>query len=88
MGVLPLQFLEGEGADELGLTGRETFTIAGLPELRPRQELEVAYVREDGTEGSFRALARIDGPTELSYLRDGGILPTVLRRLYRESAAG
>ena len=88
MGVLPLQFLEGEGVDELGLTGRETFTIAGLPELQPRQELEVAYVREDGTTGAFRALARIDGPTELSYLREGGILPAVLRRLYRESAAG
>jgi aconitate hydratase len=85
MGVLPLQFLEGEGVDELGLTGRETFTIAGLPDLQPRQELEVAYVREDGGEGAFRVLARIDGPTELGYLREGGILPAVLRRLYRES---
>jgi len=84
MGVLPLQFLEGEGVDELGLTGRETFTIAGLPDLKPRQELEVGYTR-DGTEGAFRVLARIDGPTELGYLREGGILPAVLRRLYRES---
>jgi aconitate hydratase A / 2-methylisocitrate dehydratase len=85
MGVLPLQFLEGEGVDELGLTGRETFTIAGLPDLQPRQELEVGYTRDDGTEGAFRVLARIDGPTELGYLREGGILPAVLRRLYRES---
>jgi aconitate hydratase len=85
MGVLPLQFLEGEGVDELGLTGRETFTIAGLPQLQPRQEVEVAYTREDGSAGSFRVLARIDGPTELGYLREGGILPAVLRRLYRES---
>ena len=85
MGVLPLQFLEGEGVDELGLTGRETFTIAGLAELQPRQQVEVAYVREDGTTGSFRALARIDGPTELAYLHEGGILPAVLRRLYREN---
>jgi aconitate hydratase len=87
MGVLPLQFLEGEGVEELGLTGRETFTVAGLAELQPRQEVAVAYVREDGSEGSFRVLARIDGPTELGYLREGGILPAVLRRLYRENAA-
>ncbi len=53
MGVLPLQFLEGEGVEELGLTGRETFTIAGMADLQPRQQVEVAYVREDGSEGSF-----------------------------------
>ena len=87
MGVLPLQFLEGEGVEELGLTGRETFTLAGLADLQPRQQVEVAYTREDGSTGSFRALARIDGPTELGYLHEGGILPAVLRRLYRESAA-
>jgi aconitate hydratase len=83
MGVLPLQFLPGEGTEELELTGRETFTIGGLAELEPRQELTIDYVREDGTSGSFRVLARIDGPTELHYLREGGILPAVLRRLYR-----
>ena len=88
MGVLPLQFREGEGVDELGLTGRETFTIAGLADLEPRQVVEVSYTREDGTAGAFRALARIDGPTELTYLHNGGILPTVLRRLYREGSAG
>jgi aconitate hydratase len=88
MGVLPLQFLEGEGVEELGLTGRETFTIAGMAELQPRQQVEVAYVREDGSAGAFTALARIDGPTELAYLHEGGILPAVLRRLYRESAPG
>ena len=87
MGVLPLQFLEGEGAEELGLTGRETFTLSGLADLQPRQEVEISYTREDGSEGSFRALARIDGPTELTYLHEGGILPAVLRRLYRESTA-
>ena len=87
MGVLPLQFLPGEGVEELGLTGRETFTIAGLTDLQPRQEVTVSYTCEDGRSGAFRALARIDGPTELTYLRNGGILPTVLRRLYRESVA-
>jgi aconitate hydratase len=85
MGVLPLQFLPGEDAAVLGLDGTETFVIAGLAGLVPRQEVSVAYTREDGTPGSFRALARVDGPTELGYLNNGGILPAVLRRLYRES---
>ena len=86
MGVLPLQFREGEGVDELGLTGRETFDIR-LTGLVPREELTVGFTREDGTTGSFQALARIDGPTDLRYLENGGILPTVLRRLYRESTS-
>ncbi|HWH14192.1 MAG TPA: aconitate hydratase AcnA [Miltoncostaeaceae bacterium] len=85
MGVLPLQFLPGEGAEELGLTGRETFEIGGLTGMQPRQTLTVRYTREDGSSGEFQALSRIDGPTELTYLRNGGILPTVLRRLYAES---
>jgi aconitate hydratase len=88
MGVIPLQFLEGEGHEELGLTGRETFALTGLADLAPRQTVTVGYTREDGSTGSFRALARIDGPTELNYIRNGGILPTVLRRLYRESTGG
>ena len=87
MGVIPLQFREGEGHEELGLTGRETFSITGLADLQPRQEVTVEYTREDGSTGSFQALARIDGPTELNYIRNGGILPTVLRRLYAESTA-
>ena len=87
MGVLPLQFREGEGHEELGLTGRETFAITGLADMQPRQELTVAYTREDGTSGSFQVLARVDGPTELRYIHNGGILPAVLRRLYQESAS-
>ena len=84
MGVLPLQFLPGESAGSLGLTGREVFTIDGLGSLAPRQTITVRYTGEDGSDGSFQALARIDGPTELDYLRNGGVLPTVLRRLNRE----
>ena len=87
MGVLPLQFLEGEGHEELGLTGRETFALTGLATLAPRDTVTIEYTREDGTSGSFQALARIDGPTELNYIHNGGILPTVLRRLYKESTA-
>ncbi len=86
MGVLPLQFLEGESHASLGLTGRETFHIEGLDTIEPRQTLTIRAVNEDGSERTFQALARIDGPTELKYLHNGGILPTVLRRLYAESA--
>jgi len=84
MGVLPLQFLEGEGVDELALDGTEAFTVVGAEALEPRQTLTVEWTRDDGSSGAFQALARIDGPTELAYLQNGGILPTVLRRLYAE----
>ncbi len=87
MGVLPLQFHEGEGHEELGLTGRETFALTGLADLAPRQDVTITYTREDGSTGEFSVLARIDGPTELNYIHNGGILPTVLRRLYKESTA-
>ena len=87
MGVLPLQFREGEGHEELGLTGRETFALTGLADLQPRDEVTITYTREDGSTGEFTVLARVDGPTELRYIHNGGILPTVLRRLYQESAA-
>jgi len=85
MGVLPLQFVNGESAESLGLTGREVFTIRGLTELQPRQHLTVEFTREDGSTGSFQTLARIDGEAELKYLNNGGILQTVLRRLKDEA---
>jgi len=82
MGVLPLQFLPGESAASLGLTGRESFTIAGMADLVPRQTVSVlARSDEDGSERTFQAIARLDGPIEVDYLRQGGILPAVLRRL-------
>jgi len=66
----------------LGLTGRESYTIAGITELEPRQAVTVvARPDEDGAERRFRAIARLDGPIEVDYLRQGGILPAVLRRL-------
>jgi aconitate hydratase len=81
MGVLPLQFLPGEGATSLGLTGRESFDVTGLSDgLSPRQQLRVV-VRDGDTERSFGAVCRLDGPIELDYYRQGGILPAVLRRL-------
>ncbi len=77
MGILPLQFLPGENLNSLGLTGREEFSIAGVANGEAR---EVA-VRADDTE--FRATVRLDTPREREYLRHGGILPYVLRRLLK-----
>jgi len=82
MGILPLQYLPGESATTLGLTGRETFTITGIGEaLRPRQEMTVAVRDENGRERQFRAVARLDGEIDVTYYRNGGLLQTVLRRL-------
>jgi len=82
MGVLPLQYLPGEAAASLGLTGRETFGIAGIADgLRPRQEVTVSARDEDGRERQFRAIARLDGEIDVTYYRNGGVLQTVLRRL-------
>ncbi|HVA84848.1 MAG TPA: aconitate hydratase [Candidatus Saccharimonadales bacterium] len=85
MGVLPLQFLPDETPMSLGLDGRESFTIHGLADgLKPHQRLTVIARDDDGTERRFSAIARLDGPIEVDYYRNGGILPAVLRRLARE----
>ena len=81
MGVLPLQFLPGESATSLGLDGRESFDITGLGDaLTPRQAL-IVRARSASGERTFRVTCRLDGPIELDYYRQGGILPAVLRRL-------
>jgi aconitate hydratase A / 2-methylisocitrate dehydratase len=81
MGVLPLQFHEGENAEKLGLDGNERFTITGVAGIKPRQEVEVRVTREDGPSTTFTARCRIDTFNELEYFRSGGILHYVLRRL-------
>ena len=82
MGVLPLQFRPGESAASLGLTGRETYSVAGLAGgPSPRAALTVTVRDEDGAERRFEVIARLDGPIEVDYYRHGGILPAVLRRL-------
>jgi len=81
MGVLPLQFKDGEGADMLGLTGREKYTITGIANLEPRQEIEVRVTPDEGEEFTFTARCRIDTYNELEYFNAGGILHYVLRRL-------
>jgi aconitate hydratase len=84
MGVLPLQFTEGENADSLGLTGRETYDVEGLADLSPGAELTVEATGEGGETKEFRVRARVDSPVEVEYLRNGGILQTVLRQLLKE----
>jgi aconitate hydratase len=84
MGVLPLQFLPGDTAASLGLTGREAYTVHGLDALSPKKRLTIvarADASDGGAERRFEAIARLDGPIEVDYLRQGGILPAVLRRL-------
>jgi len=81
MGVLPLQFREGETAATFGLTGEEKYTITGIAGIQPRQDVEVQVVRDSGEEFSFNARCRIDTFNELEYFKSGGILHYVLRRL-------
>ncbi len=82
MGVLPLQYAEGQNAEKLGLTGHEIFDIAGISKIeRPRQELTVRAQRPDGSVTEFTVIARLDIPIEIEYYKNGGILQTVLRQL-------
>jgi len=81
MGVLPLQFKDGENAESLGLTGQETFDLPDLnDDIQSGQELTV-IAKGEGGEKTFKVKARIDTPVEVSYYRNGGILHTVLRQL-------
>lgn len=84
MGILPLQFLEGENADTLGLDGSETYSISGITfsDGVPEEELvHVTATKKNGEEVHFDALVRIDTPTEGKYYENGGILQYVLREL-------
>ncbi|MDJ0927930.1 MAG: aconitate hydratase AcnA [Gammaproteobacteria bacterium] len=80
MGVLPLQFKEGESPDSLGLTGTETYAIAGVDAGRA-DEVSITAHREDGSSVEFAARVRIDTPKEQEYYANGGILHYVLREL-------
>ena len=82
MGILPLEFADGESWQSLGLTGHETFNIDSLSDdLQPRSSVQVEAVKEDGSKATFSATVRIDTPVEMDYYRNGGILQTVLRNL-------
>ena len=83
MGVLPLELLDGQGWQDLGLDGQETYDIVeGLDDnLQPLAVLEVTATAPDGTVKQFPARVRIDTPVEMDYYRNGGILQAVLRNL-------
>ncbi|MBX7533674.1 aconitate hydratase AcnA [Qipengyuania sp. 1XM1-15A] len=81
MGVLPLQFQDGDTRQSLGLGADDTFTIKGLADLTPGQDVEVEVTHEDGSKATFTALCRIDTANEMEYYRNGGILHYVLRKL-------
>ena len=81
MGVLPLQFREGESRESLDLDGTETFDIRLDDSLEPRQAVEVTARTNDGDEVHFVTTCRIDTPVEVDYYRNGGILHMVLRQL-------
>jgi aconitate hydratase len=86
MGVLPLQFLDGESAASLGLTGTESFDVTGLVDGSPKQVTVLAKA-EDGSQKEFQARVRIDTPKEWDYYNNGGILHYVLRQLASAAAA-
>ena len=81
MGVLPLQYLEDQSTDSLGLDGTEAFTIAVDDSLQPRQRITVVASKASGEEIQFETTCRIDTPVEVDYYRNGGILHTVLRAM-------
>ncbi len=84
MGVLPLQFKEGEGWQEFGLDGTEEYNIEGISEgLTPRKELKVTAKKRDGTIVEFTVLTRLDTSVEVDYYTNGGILPYVLRQMLK-----
>jgi aconitate hydratase len=81
MGVLPLEFKQGETRESLGLTGHEIFSIEGVASLAPGKDITVHAKSDDGKEKHFTAKARVDTPEEVSYYKHGGILQYVLRQM-------
>ncbi|ESR25961.1 aconitate hydratase AcnA [Lutibaculum baratangense] len=81
MGVLPLQFTNGQSWQSLGITGEEKVTILGFDDIRPRATMQAEIERPDGSKETVDLLCRIDTEDELDYFRNGGILHYVLRRL-------
>jgi aconitase A len=79
MGIIPLEFMPGETMASVGLTGEEAFTIRGLGTLAPKAKLTVDATSPRGDETTFNVVARVDDPTDLEYIRQGGILQQVLR---------
>lgn len=84
VGVLPLQYKNGETAASLGLNGNEVYKITGIAEeIRPLKEMQVVAKKENGNEVKFQAIARLDSKIEIEYYRNGGILQYVLRQFLK-----
>ncbi len=82
MGILPLEYKEGESVETLGLTGQEIFDFIGVDEnLKPRVDITVLAKSSDNSSKEFKTTCRLDTPVEIDYFRNGGILQTVLRKL-------
>jgi len=85
MGVLPLQFVEGQSWKTLNIDGTETFDILGLTDsVQPGQQLKVVATRQDGSQFEFDVIVRLDSTVDVDYYRNSGILQTVLRQLLDE----
>jgi aconitate hydratase len=84
MGILPLQFLPGDSAESLGLTGEESFEIPN-PGDQTGHEIELTATTENGNQRQFSVKVRIDTPNEVDYFKHGGILPYVLRKMTQEN---
>ncbi|MFW6368340.1 MAG: aconitate hydratase AcnA [Spirochaetota bacterium] len=85
MGIIPLEYQNGETAESLGLDGSEHFTIHLHDGIRPKETVKVSAKRESGESVEFDTTVRIDSPVEIDYVRNGGILHTVLRRFVGEA---
>lgn len=85
MGVLPLQFKQGENAETLGLTGKEVIEVDVDETVRPRDLVTVRAINEDGNVTTFEAVVRFDSEVEIDYYRHGGILQMVLREKMKQS---
>jgi aconitate hydratase len=86
MGVLPLELARGSTLGSLGLTGRERFSVRGLAGLAPRAPVTVTATTDDGRTIEVPTIARLDGPADVDYLRHGGILPLVMRRMLEHAS--
>ncbi len=83
MGVIPLQFKQGENSEILGLDGTEKYDIVGIKDIQPFSEVEITAKKNDRNEVKFKAIVRLDSPIDIQYYRNGGILHTVLRNMLK-----
>ncbi|MFW9819205.1 MAG: aconitate hydratase AcnA [Candidatus Thorarchaeota archaeon] len=83
MGVLPLEFKEGENPEILGLDGTESYDINGIKDIKPFSEVEIKATKGNGNKIHFKAIVRLDSNVDIEYYRNGGILHTVLRKIVR-----